>query len=111
MRHMQKTELELYLDEPRIDRETEVDVLAYWKAHQYRYPLLAKMARDVLSVPVSTVASESAFSNGSRVLDQFRSSLSPDLVESLICVKDWIYGGKNWFFITLFVFNLINFYF
>lgn len=47
------------------------------------------MARDLLAIPVSTVASESAFSTGGRVLDRFRSSLTPRTVEALICTQDW----------------------
>ncbi|CAN1293636.1 Putative AC9 transposase [Linum perenne] len=53
------------------------------------------MARDVLAVPVSSVASESAFSTGGRVLSNFRSSLTPAIVEALICAEDWFRGrGK-----------------
>ena len=47
------------------------------------------MARDLLTPPVSTVASESAFSAGNRVLDDRRSRLTPDILECLICLKDW----------------------
>ncbi|KAL4557143.1 hypothetical protein LXL04_035315 [Taraxacum kok-saghyz] len=82
-------------DEPRSDIGEDLDVLSFWKAHQYRYPELALMARDILSIPVSTVASESAFSNGGRVLDQYRSSLDHDIVEALICSKDWLFGIKG----------------
>ena len=48
------------------------------------------MARDVLTVPVSTVASESAFSTGGRILDPFQSSLSPDMVQVFICSQNWL---------------------
>ncbi|XP_076910017.1 zinc finger BED domain-containing protein RICESLEEPER 2-like [Bidens hawaiensis] len=48
-----------------------------------------------LCVPVSTVASESAFSTGGRVVDPYRSSLSPNIVEALICTEDWIRKGRK----------------
>lgn len=95
MTSAQKSQLELYLDEPRVDRKARIDVLTYWKSHQYRYPELACMARDILSVPISTVASESAFSVGGRILDQYRSALRPEVVEALICSRDWLFGSKG----------------
>ena len=48
------------------------------------------MAKDILAIPLSTVASESAFSTGGRVLDVFRSSLAPNTVEALIYAQDWL---------------------
>uniref|UniRef100_A0A2N9E2D6 HAT C-terminal dimerisation domain-containing protein n=1 Tax=Fagus sylvatica TaxID=28930 RepID=A0A2N9E2D6_FAGSY len=91
----QKTQLELYLEEPRMDRNAKLDILSFWKGNQFRYPELAAMVRDVLSIPISTVASESTFSVGGRVIDQFRSALKPDVVEALICSRDWLYGDKD----------------
>ncbi|KAL6521245.1 hypothetical protein OROGR_017814 [Orobanche gracilis] len=90
-----RTELEMYLDEPKTDRTSNLNVLEYWKSQKFRFPILCKIARDVLSVPISTVASESAFSLGGRILDQFRSSLSPTIVEALVCTKDWLFGEKE----------------
>jgi hypothetical protein len=44
------------------------DILSWWKAHSRKYPILARVARDVLAIPATTVASESAFSSGGRVV-------------------------------------------
>ncbi|GFZ13130.1 hypothetical protein Acr_23g0015150 [Actinidia rufa] len=62
----------------------------WWKINSSKYRILSQIARDVLAIPVSTVASESAFSTGEHVLDQFRSSLTPKLVKCLICTQDWL---------------------
>lgn len=91
----QKSQLELYLDEPRVDRKAPLDVLAFWKANQFRYPELARMAGAILSIPITTVASESTFSTGGRVLDQYRSSLKPEVVESIVCTRDWLFGERG----------------
>ncbi|KAK1408316.1 hypothetical protein QVD17_39978 [Tagetes erecta] len=48
------------------------------------------MARNILCIPITTVASESAFSAGGRILDDYRSSLTKDMVELLVCGGDWI---------------------
>ena len=66
------------------------DILRWWKLNCERFPILSRMARDVLGVPISTVASESAFSTGGQVLDAFRSSLTPKIVEALIFTQDWL---------------------
>lgn len=80
------------MDEPKLDRKTNLDILEYWKANQFRFRELSVMARDVLSIPISTVASEASFSVGGRVLDQYRSALKPEVVEAIICTRDWIFG-------------------
>ncbi|PWA43547.1 HAT, C-terminal dimerization domain-containing protein [Artemisia annua] len=35
-----KSELQLYLEEPRMERTLELDVLAFWKSNEFRYPVL-----------------------------------------------------------------------
>ena len=52
--------------------------------------MLYKMVWDVLAVPVSTITSESAFSTGGRILDPFRSSLTFNMVQVLICSQNWL---------------------
>ncbi|XP_028556835.1 zinc finger BED domain-containing protein RICESLEEPER 2-like [Dendrobium catenatum] len=89
-----KSELELYLDEPNLDAEIDLDILQFWKGNQYRFPAISAMARDVLCIPISTVASESSFNYSGRILDQYRSSLKHDIVEALVCSKDWLYAEQ-----------------
>ena len=81
-----------YLDENCESRRGDVkfEILGWWKANSNRYQVLSKLARDVLAVPVSTVASESAFSIGGCILDPFQSSLSPLMVQNLVCAQDWL---------------------
>lgn len=53
-----------------------------------KYPILEKIARDVLVLPIFTVASDSAFSTVRRVIDEYRSSLIPFIIEALICTEN-----------------------
>jgi hypothetical protein len=48
------------------------------------------MARDLLAVPISTVASKSSFSAGGRVIEPHRASLTTDTVQMLLCGSDWV---------------------
>jgi len=73
----------------------QFDILAWWKNQTEEYPILAKIARGMLVVQVSTVASESAFSAGGRVADPFHSRLDPEMVQALICMKDWVAAGRR----------------
>lgn len=84
-----KSELERYLDEP-IVREKEFDILSWWKDNSPRFPIMAKLARDILAVPISTVASEFAFSIGGNIVEPSRHALGVDIVQALMCGQDWI---------------------
>jgi hypothetical protein len=42
-----------------------------------------------LTVPASTISSESTFSLAGRVIEERRCRLAPDMVEVLSCIKDW----------------------
>lgn len=84
-------EVDKYLQDPSEPISQEhFDILGWWKINQTKYPTLALIAKDVLAIPTSTVASENAFSLGGRVVDPFRASLTPKMVEALVCSKDWL---------------------
>ncbi len=89
-----KSQLEIYFNEPRliIAEDGDFDILSYWKGNECRYPIVAAMARDILSIHISIVASEFIFSISGRVIDQYRSSLKHDIVEVLVCTRNWLYG-------------------
>ena len=92
---VQKLELDLYLEEPPLDRNMKLDVLHFWSTCSLRYPDLSSMARDILTIPVSTVASESTFSVGRRVISPWRSNLKTKTIEALMCLRDWLRASSE----------------
>ena len=92
-----KNDIDKYLTEEPVNPMTSsLDILLWWKNNSSMYKTLSLIAKDILSVPVSTVASESAFSTSGRILDPFRSSLSPKMLEVLVCTQSWLkkcHGG------------------
>jgi hypothetical protein len=94
-----KTDLDIYLEEDvfilekdgnEVDIDSEFEALAWWKANNLKYRILSKMEQDILAVPMSSVASKSAFSTSGRVIEPHRASLSPKTVQMLLCRLDWV---------------------
>ncbi|TYH24331.1 hypothetical protein ES288_A03G083300v1 [Gossypium darwinii] len=81
-----------YLNESstRSEKSHQIDVLDYWCKSSVRYNELSLLARDLLAIPISTVASESAFSMGKKVITPLRSSLKPKTVQAVVCLDDWM---------------------
>ena len=89
-----KTELDRYLEDAKVGKALGFDILGWWSTDN-KYRVLSHLARDILAIPVSTVASESSFSTGGRVLDSFRSSLTLRMVETLVCAQDWLRSSSQ----------------
>ncbi|CAN6223627.1 unnamed protein product, partial [Urochloa humidicola] len=85
------SELDKYLEEEILPVGIPLDILQYWKTSSGTYPILACVARDMLAIPASTVALESAFSSGERIICDYRSRLTSETVEALI-FQDWLKG-------------------
>jgi hypothetical protein len=86
-----KSELDRYLEDELVPIQTEnFQIIDWWKVAGTRYPVLRKVARDIYAIPVSTVASESAFSTSGRVVSEHRSRLTPEILEALMCSQNWL---------------------
>ncbi|XP_022715071.1 zinc finger BED domain-containing protein RICESLEEPER 4-like [Durio zibethinus] len=97
----QQSDLDVYLPEGCFIYEgdsTKFHALEWWKGSTLKYRILSKMARDILAIPTTTVASEATFSAEGKVIDTYRASLSPDTVQALLCGGDWcrnLHGVKK----------------
>lgn len=86
-----KSELDQYLEEPLLPRVEEFDILSWWRLNRSNYPTLARVASDILSMPLSTLSAESVFDTETRKMDSYRSSLGSTTIEALFCAKDWLH--------------------
>ncbi|KAK8288672.1 hypothetical protein V6Z12_D07G140600 [Gossypium hirsutum] len=51
----EKSQLDIYLEEPELELNSQIDVLDYWSKSSVRYNELSLLARDLLAIPISTV--------------------------------------------------------
>ena len=60
-----KSELDIYLEDPASPRigNSSLDILSWWSVNGLKYRIISLMAHVILSVPLSTVVSESTFSS------------------------------------------------
>ncbi|KAL2923520.1 putative AC9 transposase [Bienertia sinuspersici] len=79
----------------QFETEENFHIIQWWKNHSSKFPVLARIAKDILAIPASTIASESAFSASRRVLDEKRSRLSSESIEMCVCKKDWDQAEKR----------------
>ncbi|GJY05611.1 putative AC transposase [Tanacetum coccineum] len=60
----------------------------FWKEKETMFPVLSRMAMDIISVQASSVASESTFSTSGRVLSIRRTRLTPASLKMCMRLKD-----------------------
>ena len=89
-----QSQLDIYLDEGSYVGN-DLDVLEYWKLNKHQFPELAIMTCDILSIPITTVASKSSFSIGGRILHKYINCLLPKIVQALICTRNWLHDFKE----------------
>ncbi|CAJ2676966.1 unnamed protein product [Trifolium pratense] len=89
-----KSQLDIYLDESDLDFRCyeDMDVLQWWKSNNSRFPDLSILACDLLSVPITTVASDFEFCMGSRVFNKYKDRMLPMNVETRMCTRSWLFN-------------------
>jgi hypothetical protein len=66
-----------------------VDPLNWWKINETAYPQIAKMARDYLAIPATSVPSEQCFSISKNLITDNRNHLAGKTVRICMCLKSW----------------------
>ena len=69
-----------FIDERVLKRSENFDILAWWKSNGLKHPTLQRIARNILAISITTIASESAFSTSGRLLRTHRSRLHPKTI-------------------------------
>jgi hypothetical protein len=65
----------------------KADPLLWWKNNQFQFPVLAKLAKMYLGIPASQASCERLFSIAKNDITETRTSMLPDLVESLLFLR------------------------
>lgn len=86
-REGERTEIDRYLDLSRSPQQT--NLLHWWKEHEIEYPRLAKMARDLLAIPATSVPAERLFSKAGLTIRKHRNRLNAESARSLLCLNSW----------------------
>jgi len=80
-----KQDINLYQSLPKAP--PKADPLLWWKNNQFQFPNLANLARIYLAIPASQASCERLFSIAKNDITETRTSLLPDLVESLLFLR------------------------
>ena len=68
------------------------DIMNWQKSHESTFSVLSKMACDLLTPPVSTIASKSSFSIATNIIGDRSTTFVAEMLEALTSLKDWENG-------------------
>ena len=93
-REMEETlddEYEIWRREPPIDENSHqaINPVDYWRCLRTRFPVLARMAIDILTIPASAAECERTFSELGDLLGTRRLRIKPNLLSALQSLKSW----------------------
>lgn len=88
--HSYQTEILSYLYSPRVSfDDSSFDILEWWKSKVSDYPILSKIAKDILSVQITSAGSDSVFSKAEILLSEDMSKIDAKAMEAIACAQNW----------------------
>jgi hypothetical protein len=82
-------ELERYLCK-RLDTTTLPDnPLEFWKNHNMEFPILAKVARQIFSIPATTASVERSFSVAGNIVVKRRTNIKPAQLDNVVFLRSF----------------------
>ena len=87
-----QNELAQYLQESRAEARQEP--VAYWHVNSKRFPVLSRMARDILAFPATSCATERMFSNCRDHLGVRRNRLNEEIFQALMFLEGNGFGNS-----------------
>ena len=67
----------------------DTNIFKYWASKEYEFPIIARIARDHLVIPATSVALECVFSVGGDIVTKKRNRLGASNTRRLLCLRDW----------------------
>lgn len=77
----------------RADFEQQGNPVRYWLALLPKYPALAQLALDIMTIPASSCECERLFSELGDLLEPRRRKIGSNLLAALQCVRRWMAAG------------------
>jgi hypothetical protein len=84
---LQKSDVEAYLEEKCVSNYEDFDVLRWWKDRAHQYPVMARVARDFLSIPCASVSVERMFNLGCDQIGLRRHNMSSDSLQQVMVIQ------------------------
>jgi hypothetical protein len=75
-----------------IDNDTK-DPLQWWIAHKAGFPVLSRLAFDLLSIPAMSSECERAFSKAGYMVTGRRNGVEADIIEATEMLRSWVKAG------------------
>ena len=89
-REFQESELDSYLKEPVMEWNKDFKALEWWKEESQKYPILSRVARDILSIPISRATSYDAYVTDKREPPENVLSMDAKAANAVMCGRSWL---------------------